>query len=581
MKFLWIIIFCWAVTESFGQATTLLNRSTISIGYTNAAGISGSDNYDVTVTRTSNGKFETSIIYIGGGKPYPKAQVFTISALRSTTFENAFVKAVQQIGTPANIIAGGNYRNVKVAATQVYHSLVLQNSLNPPNNKGPKAGEFIINPAIPIYGTIYKNSRSINRNVSNLGNTTTSLANVCTTVCKGTPFVQIGDTLRTVYEVKIVIYNGFINEITAVVGIGGQKYHFINPIPIGITSLRDINCFDKYYLRCYNPNNQKTPNKKYIDYVLNLAELLSYVPETVQNVFDRSPRNATHIIKMNQIQKKIYEVFKEPLSRLIQATVYSDFIGFEETKPNGLIQTELYRRMNMNTQRNQLIGSKRMNWGGFQYLKPELVFSKIEDKERILPLSYLTTSINGIEKQHAYLSTIDLHQHKYMHAGSLFNILLLQDPNVHSTLELNTGGYFGFVALEDTMRLNPARSSENNQYTIATIEAFLEAKYEFSKDEYFGFDVGYRPFFIANLGNYQMQIKDSEKFVTNPASLENFFDRAFLGQIELLAWVKPAPKKSDGRLFARYRLIHQMTNINLYYHQIQIGYSFYFNIPRP
>ena len=236
--------------------------------------------------------------------------------------------------------------------------------------------------------------------------------------------------------------------------------------------------------------------------------------------------------------------------------------------------------MNLNTVRNQLLGFKRLNWGFLQYLVPELTVSKIENKERVLPLNYLTTNINGVQRHHAYVSTLDLHRYQYIRTGSLFNLFLFQDPHFHSTVELNTGGYFGFVALEDTMQLNPARSLENNQYTIATFEAFGEIKYEFSKDEYFGFDVGYTGSMLANLGTYQMQVKDNNEFA-NTAQLGKFWERAFLGKIELLAWVKPAPKKSDGKIFARYRFIHQLSNINLYYQQIQVGYSFYFDIPRP
>jgi len=584
MKYLWIIILCLVVTSSFGQGVTLLEKKTVLIKGVD----SNSYVYEVTVKRTSNGSFETTINYAGNDTAKAHHQTFEVRPLRQKVFEDLFVSAINAIGIEDTkaVLKTNNESNIRLVATNIYHSIVSLNSLAPKEQKGPKAGEFIINPKVLVYATNFNNSSRINHQKPDKP-TTEKLSEIENEVIQlekkftgeeNPKIVLLEGGKFMVKEVDIVIYNGFINEVIATVLVDTKEYRFVNPVPIGITSLSNINAFDKYYLRYNNPNNVSV--KHAFDLVINLKDLLLYKPNEARNVFDRSPRNATHKIEMNIDKQKTYEVFKEPVSKLIQAAVFSDFVGLEETSPNGLIQTTIYRRMNLNTVRHQIFGLKRLNWGIFQYLLPELTVSKIEDKERVLPLNYLTTNINGIERQHAYVSTIDLHRHQYLRTGSLFNIALFQNPDLHTTVEFNAGGYFGFVALEDTMKLNPARSIETNQYTIATIEAFLEMKYEFSRDEYFGFDIGYTPFFLANLGNYQMQVKDNTTFA-NTATLDSFLDRALLGQIELLAWVKPAPQKSDGRLFARYRLIHQMSNINLYYQQIQIGYSFYFDIPRP
>ncbi|MBL4649443.1 MAG: hypothetical protein JKY03_06895, partial [Aureispira sp.] len=513
-------------------------------------------------------------------------------------------------------------------------------SLAPSIEVGPKAGEFVISKKIFVYGTVYKSSGTINDNcpnrlvdgskvagvgvmkvaaavkvakkaakagitkgkvaaakkaakgaretakaakVTGIPATTSSAdAVVSIEVNIATPFVQITSSAFEVQEVSIVIHNGLINEITAVVKIGEIEYIFDNPIPIGISSIQNLKVFNKYYLRCRDPLKYKVMGEKLngeVDYVINLRDLLEYIPEPSRNVLDKSPRNKTHTIVVKD-DTTMRTVYKEPVSQLIQASIFSDFMGIEENKPNGLIQTEIYRRINLYTLRNQLFGSRNSNWGILQYLRPEVSISKVEDKERVLYLDYLTTNINGQEQTHAYASSIDLHLYQYMRAGSLFNLALFQNPDLHTTIEVNTGFYFGMVPLKDSLRLNPRRLPENNEYTAVTLETFLETTVKFSMNKYLEFSMSYTPFLMVGLGKYYTQVKDRDNFV-NKLEQGEFWDRSFLGKAELLLWVKPAPNKSNGRFFGRYRFIHQLSNPNLYYHQIQVGYSFYLEIPRP
>jgi hypothetical protein len=588
MKYLIIIgLILSCIVRSNGQ-TPLLSGNTFVI--LDAAAVSHV--YKASVTRTSKDRFNIELNYSGGA-----AQSFTISPLDLATFRVGFITAI----TAAVTAAGGplamvntriNGANLQNAASILHNSIVVQNRLNPPAAVGPKAGDFYVKDQVPVYATLYVNSVNINAKCPDLAVSaavpvvaSVAPSLICTTVKAATPLVKVMANSFNVREVEIVIHNGFINNIRGVVVIGGNEYIFTNPIPIGISSSRNINSFNKYYLRCYDKVPCRVPSVDLlkpggrIDYVINLGDLLKYVPDLTRNVFDKSPRNAKHTIAVKG-SPTTHTVYKEPVSRLIQASVFSDFIGIDETKPNGLIQTELYRRMNLHTVRNQLWGSKDINWGVFQYLRPEVTISKVEDKERVLDLDYLKTNINGKEQTHAYASSIDLHLYQYMRAGSLFNLALFQNPHLHTTIEFNTGFYFGLVPLKDSLRLNSIGLPENNEYTAVTFETFLEGNIKFSMDKYFGFSMSYTPFVIVGLGKYYNQIKDRDNFVAN-LEQGDFWDRSFLGKAELLVWVKPAPDKSNGRFFGRYRFIHQLSNLNLSYHQIQVGYSFYLEIPRP
>ena len=580
MKYLIVIsLFLNCVVSSYGQ-TLLLDGSNFLILENSNPYV-----YEASVTRTSSNRFNVEIKYAGG-----TAQSFAISPLMLNTFTAEFITAVAGAGGPTAVGAAANNSNLQMAASALYHNIVVQNSLNPPVAVGPKAGDFYVKQKVPVYGTLYVNSSLVNSNCPDqvTGSISTIHScdpnDVCLAVDPTTPFIQVTSDSFKVSTVEIVIHNGFINRIRAVVRIGEIDYIFNNPVPIGISSLRNIESFSKYYLRCNNPFQYRVPYKLFqpsgsLDYVINLRDILRYKPDLTRNVYDKSPKNATHTIVVNQ-DSIIHTVYKEPISRLIQASVFSDFMGIEENKPNGLIQTEIYRRINLHTVRNQLWGSKNINWGIFQYLRPEITISKVEDKERVLHLDYLTTNINGKEKMHAYASSIDLHLYQYMKAGSLFNLALFQNPHLHTTIEFNTGFYFGLVPLKDSLRLNPEKLPENDEYTTVTFETFLEGKMKFSMDKYFGFNMSYTPLVIWGLGEYYNQVKDRNNFVNN-LEQGGFWDRSFLGKAELLVWVKPAPEKSNGSFFGRYRFIHQLSNPNLYYHQIQVGYSFYLEIPRP
>lgn len=582
MKYLMIIsllLSCFG--GSYGQ-TQLLDGSTFLI-LDNAA---APHTYEASVTRTSKNRFNVEISYLGG-----TAESFTISPLNLATFRVEFITAITAAVTAAAgplTLTTSNDANLQNAGSALYNSIVVQNRLNPPAAVGPKAGDFYIKQDVPVYATTYGNSVMINDHcpirTKGAGRTGVPFTSSCVPndvydEVKKDRFVRVSSNDFKVKKVEIVIHNGFMNRVRAVVEICGVDYLFNNPIPVGISSLRNINSFNKYYLRCNDPIQRKVPGKGYVSYVINLMDLVRYVPNLTRNVFDKSPRNTTHTIVVNN-NPTVHTVYKEPVSRLIQAAIFSDFMGIDETKPNGLIQTELYRRMNLHTVRNQLWGSKDINWGIFQYLRPNITISKVEDKERVLPLDYLTTNVNGQEQTHAYASSIDLHLYQYMRVGSLFNLALFQNPHLHTTVEFNTGFYFGLVPLKDSLRLNPIRLPENNEYTAITFETFLETNIKFSMDEYFGFSMSYTPFVLIGLGEYYNQVKDRDNFVDN-LEQGGFWDRSFLGKAELLVWVKPAPKKTNGRFFGRYRFIHQLSNVNLYYHQIQVGYSFYLEIPRP
>lgn len=132
------------------------------------------------------------------------------------------------------------------------------------------------------------------------------------------------------------------------------------------------------------------------------------------NIFDVSNEN-----------QKAAKLYKEESSRLFEAVVYTDFFGvFDEASPNGIIQTEVNKRFNVETSRLDM-GNKCWAFlfpplflaegiGFFQFFDAKFRYSKIEKNNKfLLPQSYENLDQNGsVISTEFYYSPLLLYQHR-------------------------------------------------------------------------------------------------------------------------------------------------------------------------
>ncbi|HTE33038.1 MAG TPA: hypothetical protein VK666_21795 [Chryseolinea sp.] len=116
---------------------------------------------------------------------------------------------------------------------------------------------------------------------------------------------------------------------------------FKNAFPISISGKFDPEAFANVRLYCLNCWGIKG-----LDRFIKLSDLLA-LDITLQNdKEDYSPVNTT--IELNPT-RTIAELKKEKRSRILEVAAFTDFVGLDQEQPNGLIQFEAKRKLNINT----------------------------------------------------------------------------------------------------------------------------------------------------------------------------------------------------------------------------------------
>lgn len=125
-----------------------------------------------------------------------------------------------------------------------------------------------------------------------------------------------------------------------------QYVEFKNTFPISISGKFDPQHFAKIRLYCLNCWGVKG-----LDRFIKLSDLLALDITLENGKEDYSPVNSTVELNPNH---PIAELKKEKRSRIIEVAAFTDFVGLDQEEPNGLLQFEAKRRININTTSHSL-----------------------------------------------------------------------------------------------------------------------------------------------------------------------------------------------------------------------------------
>src|SRR5690606_33311808 len=103
-----------------------------------------------------------------------------------------------------------------------------------------------------------------------------------------------------------------------------------------------------------------------------------------------------------------------------------DFTGISSAEPNGILQIELSRKLNLNTYRFQQYADR--NWGAFTYLYVFGSLNKIERENKYLALRNKETVVNNTLVSPSYATTLDMLQYRNFMFGTELNTLLFDWP---------------------------------------------------------------------------------------------------------------------------------------------------------
>lgn len=326
-------------------------------------------------------------------------------------------------------------------------------------------------------------------------------------------------------------------------------------------------------------------------YVLKLEDvLLAYIQKHKVDRRDYSPANQIVEFTFEEKQAEYFQALKrEPTYKLFELQVFSDFIGFNQETPNGLIQSQVSKRINLLTERIPMRAPNKStffgvadvldkwNFGCLTYIKPTVTLSKLEDNNKHLLLSQLDSFTNNNFTPVKYTSTLELRRYENFSVGLDMNLFLLDMPNFKSTFYVDYGFRYGHTATRDsitTFQNNAVvRTGFVNDTLVNTFRFYPTVTWEIKADERFQFRSSWTHNWFWARSNAFSQVANIE----TTASTRRFDPRRQkfrYNTIRLEGTFKPN-EDNRGRLFFRYTYNWQQGFWRTGFHQAQVGYSLY------
>jgi hypothetical protein len=395
----------------------------------------------------------------------------------------------------------------------------------------------------------------------------------------------------SVQDVSIEFNSGYIENIAATVLIQGKPRTYINIYGIGFSSIGNQNKLNS--IRLYEKGARSFPNKTPMNaataarsednytYII-LGELLQYKNKLEVDRRDYSPRDTAITVFGGQN----VTLYKEETNKLFEARIFSDFIGLQEDKPNGLIQTEVEKRININTiqwQVTRALFPIFKSYGIFQYILPNITLSKLEQHNRHYVLGDLdsirynpgTNDTSKLQRHsHRYATPLDLYQHQSFSVGCDLNVLFLANHNLKFNMYFNIGGRLGITpvvdSLTDVTPTSITKTGITREYSINTLQIVPQVKLVFLPEERFNFSMSYQAMYIKPFAS-GVELLGFTKEDPSKFQLQR---NKWLNTMEMLLSFN-VNKSGEGKVFARARFISEIANYKSNFAQIQIGYSTY------
>ena len=381
-------------------------------------------------------------------------------------------------------------------------------------------------------------------------------------------------------KVDIEIKDGFIENIKAYIIINNNSIPlvFTNIYAIGFSSLTNFKNLSRIRLYDINspPLNEPSTDPRY--YII-LTDLINYDYSLGLDRRDYSPKEGRYVINGNEKMT----LYKEETKKLFEAHVFSDFEGLNENSPNGLIQTEISKKIVINTIQYpaKFVFKAFKSFGFLAYITPDVAISKIEQHNKRLKLGDLDslrlidTSNSSIKNSlHRYATALDLFEFQSFSAGITGNLLNLTNHNLKYTFFLNFGARLGITPVTDSLtkidQNKITKTGLTNDYLVNTLQFYPEAIISFLPDERFSLTMTDRLIYLQS-ANRTIQILS---FLKQDVTKISPSTSNWINSFEMLMTIQVNPK-SNSKLFGRVRFNSDMKNINNNFKQIQIGYSTY------
>ncbi|UTW65426.1 hypothetical protein KFE94_12265 [bacterium SCSIO 12643] len=359
-----------------------------------------------------------------------------------------------------------------------------------------------------------------------------------------------------VKDAQIVFEDGFIKSIIVYVNIDDTNYIFSNQYGIGVTTRRNITSLNDIYL--YNENHTRN------NYSINLGEVIEYnrINDIATNDF--SPKNQKIFLTPYETESsddKKLELRKTSSPEIFTYNIFSDVVGLNQNNPNGLIQMEFSKRINIWTQRCKLL--RLGGIGGFTHIMPTFDFTKIEQNNREMPL--ISYPVNDTTVTY-YANPLQILRYSTGNVKTELNVLDFEG----AAMDIHINGFAGIALTQvnDTILKEGVKKEVDE-----SINSFLTGgnlKFIFNPENKWSYTM------IGTL-TYIKNLNDQFDYYTLKNSELNKVNNLLLGAELLITW----NTNEDNKLFGRFRYNWESNNVYNNYSQFQIGYSIKFKASKP
>lgn len=367
-------------------------------------------------------------------------------------------------------------------------------------------------------------------------------------------------------DIKIAGYLSKDNEGTSYTVLNeGCRMVFQNRVPIPYSTKADVSNdktksrFRK--IRLYEVTNRNVFYVDFKDVIYNDYRLLNQTE-------NYSPINQTITIKPNENGKYIK---KETATKIIEAAIYSDLVGFNSSTPNGLIQTEISRRFYLN-RRVSTISPTYFYCGLFNNIKPKVTFSKLESNNKVLELSIKQVDSDSVQ---LFANDIDIFKHTSWSTGGKLNLITFGLPGIHSMIYIDGGAFIFNVPmrlppLDSTMSLPDLKIDENRLFNKDFLAFYPEINWTISPHCRFQIAYCIQYYWLRNFSKDFSLVSDEQEFLTGTSlghDWANFISFKFLATLRL-------NNETNAQFFFRSYYNYLPGNRSQNYFQAQIGYTF-------
>lgn len=252
-------------------------------------------------------------------------------------------------------------------------------------------------------------------------------------------------------------------------------------------------------------------------------------------------------------------IFQERVADILQARVFSDFIGYDKNNPNGIIQLELSKRINL---RSKPLGStkKIYAWHLLRHITPLVAFTKVEENEKYFDVAIKADTLGAMRP-------IDFVRYNNFRAGAQLNIIGCNIPTLHSNLNYETSFQVMLTGIStsseerDTVGSNFLVTQTTDQHNAlsANIAPVILNWHIYPHSQYH-ISFAYKLQLISELDS-QVKFENSRR------------NLSFIHQLGLFAGVK-LNEAGSGEMFLRILLDMDVNDLDQNFIQGQLGYSF-------